>query len=70
MTHVPGYQSPNKPLQIRLHPMGKKDQVKDLASDYGLDTTALVNALLDVWMSEPGAKMPTGPWCGEDSIAG
>lgn len=50
-----------EPLNVRLHPRGKRAAFHALARDQGTTASDVVNDLVSWWMGEAGARLPERP---------
>jgi hypothetical protein len=46
MSHTPGYVSPNRPLNLRIQPLGRKQEFIDVAKAAGEVPTDLLNGFI------------------------
>jgi len=53
--------SRNLPIKARVTPEFKRE-VQATAAEYGIDSSDLIRQLLTVWLANPDATMPDGPW--------
>lgn len=59
---MPEGRSLNKPLSVRLQPLGKKREFLEVANRRGEVASDITNRLIDFWLKVPGAELPPGPW--------
>jgi hypothetical protein len=53
--------SSNLPLKVRMVPADKAE-LMSTADAWGSNASDVVQAMIDVWLAKPGARMPPGPW--------
>lgn len=55
------YDSPNKVIRTRFTPEDKA-KIMTEAHNHGATASEVIRQLVAVWMGEPDAVMPDGPW--------
>lgn len=68
MSHKPGYVSPNRPLNLRLESVERKDQFLEVARRRGEVAAEIARQLIDFWLGIPGATLPPGPWSDSEEL--
>lgn len=48
-------------LKVRMQPEDK-EEFMGTANAAGTNASDVVQAMIEVWMAKPGARMPPGPW--------
>ncbi|HEY9413537.1 MAG TPA: hypothetical protein VIQ30_02155 [Pseudonocardia sp.] len=67
MSHTPGYVSPNRPLNLRIQPIGRKQEFLDVARAAGDVPTDLLNDFV-AWYLGVTDELPTRPEVTRDHL--
>lgn len=60
MSHKPGYISPNRPLNVRIQPQGRKEEFVDIAYALGDTPSEVINGFI-AWYLSYNDDLPTRP---------